>query len=146
MIAYHFVTPSFLALALCGCNAFETTGSIGDHGDNTHKVIDLVVSGGQPTKVDWFYSTNLDCTEIPGASGRVAVQPQHGEVVIEHKPDYPKFAPDNPHSQCNDRPVPSWVITYVPARGFVGHDIFWLDESFAEGPTVNVDVNVDVQK
>lgn len=145
MNVYHLATPSLFALALCGCNTIETTASIGEHGDDTHKVLNVVTTKGQPTKVDWFYSTNLDCTEIPGASGRIAVQPQHGTVVIEHKPDFPKFESDNPRSQCNDRAVPSWVITYVPARNFIGHDAFWFDENFAEGPTVNVDVNVEVQ-
>jgi hypothetical protein len=105
----------------------------------------VAVAKGQATKIDWFYSLNLDCTEAPGVSGRLVAKPAHGTVAIEHKQDYPNFAADNPHSPCNGQLVPAWVVTYAPAAGFVGHDAFSYDELFATGPQVHMDINVDVK-
>lgn len=114
-------------------------------GGVTRNAETVAVAKGQAAKIDWFYSLNLDCTELPGVSGRLVTRPAHGTVAIEHKQGYPNFAPDNPHSHCNEQLVPAWVVTYTPAAGFVGQDGFSYDEVFANSPQVQMDITVDVK-
>jgi len=145
MKAHRLAAVMVLGLSLCGCDPFGLSGPAGGGTSGDHHVASLVAAKGTPTKVDWFYSLNLDCTEQPGVSGRVAAQPQHGSLTVEHKKDYPKFEADDPHSRCNSKLVPAWVITYVPATDYVGSDQFSYDETFATGQTFHVDVNANVQ-
>jgi hypothetical protein len=144
MEAHRVAAVSILCLTLCGCDPFGLSGSSG--GENSdHHVTALVAKKGTPTKVDWFYSLNLDCSERPGVSGRLTTEAQHGSAMVEHKKDYPKFEDSDPHSRCNGKLTPAWVITYVPAADYVGSDQFSYDQTFPTGQTYHVDVNVDVQ-
>jgi hypothetical protein len=141
MNSSRLVTLSAFALLLCGCNEAMDL----QNGGKLHEDKNLAVASGQSAKVDWFYSTYLDCTEAPGVAGRVLNKPAHGTVKFEHLQDFPKFDADNPHSRCNDQHVPVWVVSYSSAQDFVGKDTFSYDKTFADGQAIHVDVNVDVR-
>jgi hypothetical protein len=136
-------TLSAFGLLLCGCNDPNMMDL--QSGGKLHEGKNLTIASGQLTKVDWFYSTYLDCTETPGVTGRVINEPAHGTVRLEHSQDFPKFDADNPHSRCNSQRVPVWIVSYSPSQDFVGMDAFSYDKTFADGQAIHVDVNVNVR-
>src|SRR5271156_1437073 len=99
MKAHRLAAVMVLGLSLCGCDPFGLSGPAGGGTAGDHQVASLDAAKGTPPKVAWLHSLKLECTEHPGVSGRVAAQPQHGSLTVEHKKDYPKFEADDPHSR-----------------------------------------------
>jgi hypothetical protein len=85
----------------------------------------------QANMVDFSSRLNPDCSPRTFAKFHVVQLPQHGQVEIGQKSDFPRFAQTSPFSVCNKSPVQGVAVTYTPVKGFNGQDFFAFAE---EGP------------
>ena len=67
----RLAAASLSAVLVCGCNPDTMGGFLEPPGGVTRNAETVAVAKGQAAKIDWFYSLNLDCTELPGVSGQL---------------------------------------------------------------------------
>ena len=75
---------------------------------------------------------NPDCTVRGFSTLRIVQAPEHGEIEIGKRADYPNFPSGNPRSACGKKKARGSFADYTPDDGFVGQD-FVIIESISPG-------------
>jgi dienelactone hydrolase len=102
----------------------------------------ITAKAGQTTTIDFASRLNPDCTPKAFAELKVVQPPAHGRVDIGPKDDFPKFPSNNPFAVCDKQPVHGIAVTYTPAKGFSGTDVFSFVDAGAQGPTLKISLTV----
>lgn len=102
----------------------------------------ITVKAGQTNTIDFSSRLNPDCTPKAFAQLKVVQPPEHGRVDIGPKDDFPKFPPNNPLAACDKQPVHGIAVTYTPAKGFQGSDVFSFVDDATHGPTLKISLTV----
>jgi dienelactone hydrolase len=102
----------------------------------------ITAKAGQTTTIDFASRLNPDCTPKAFAELKVVQPPAHGRVDIGPKDDFPKFPPNNPFAVCDKQSVHGIAVTYTPAKGFSGADVFSFVDAGAHGPTLKISLTV----
>jgi len=101
-----------------------------------------VVEAGKKTRLYFGYNLNPDCSSMD-LSVRVAAEPQHGTIEVTSGEGFPNFKSDNIRYKCNTKRVQGKIVTYKPANGFTGTDVFELVDfsgGYAREMTIRVTV------
>ena len=96
----------------------------------------VTVRGEQTTAIDFATRLNPDCSVRALAKFRVVQPPAHGRVDIGPKDDFPKFPANSPFAACNNTVVHGVAVSYTPAKGFAGGDVFSFTEDGAAGQAI----------
>jgi dienelactone hydrolase len=109
------------------------------------RAYNVAAKSGQTTMVDFSSRLNPDCTPKAFAKFRVVQPPEHGRVDIGPKDDFPKFPANSPFAACNKSPVHGVAVTYTPAKGFSGGDVFSFADDGATGPATVLKISLTVK-
>ena len=105
----------------------------------------VTVKAGRTITVDFSPQLNPDCSPRGLAKFVIVQPPAHGRVDIGPKDDFPMFSADSPYAACDKYPVHGVAVTYTPAKGFMGEDLFSFCEDGAEGPTMTWRVSLTIK-
>jgi dienelactone hydrolase len=111
-------------------------------GEPPERAYNVAVKPDQTTTIDFASRLNPDCSVKALANFRLIQQPAHGRVDIGPKDDLPKFAATSPFAICNKTPVRGVAVTYTPAKGFSGQDVFSFVDEGAKTPALKISVTV----
>ena len=117
-------------VALVGCN---TTG------------INKTFVSGKTSKLEFYYTLNVDCSSIGDATVRIISGPSNGSISIVKGSGYSRFTQDNQRYVCNARPSQGVNVMYTPRSGFSGSDSVTLEVIFASGSSRTLTYNVVVK-
>ncbi|MDR3533808.1 MAG: prolyl oligopeptidase family serine peptidase [Rhodopila sp.] len=109
------------------------------------RAYNVTAKADQTTTVDFSSRLNPDCSPKAFAKFRIVQPPTHGRVDIGQKDDFPKFPANSPFAVCNKNPVHGVAVTYTPAQGFTGEDVFIFAEDGATGPTTALKISLTVK-
>ena len=103
------------------------------------------VKADHSATVDFSPRLNPDCSPKALVKFMIVQQPAHGRVAIAPKDDFPGFPSDSPLAACDRRLVRGVAVTYTPAKGFSGEDVFSFCEDGLLGPTLTRTVSLTVK-
>ncbi len=133
-----------LAASLAGCATPRVVVSNG--GSQADITSTITTTGGLPGRLTFTTSLNPDCTPSGSRAVVKVVQPaQHGEVEVKETQDFPNFPPFNPRAKCNSQRVPGTIVTYHPARGYVGDDAFAYETYTNTGRVIRNSITANVR-
>jgi hypothetical protein len=91
------------------------------------------VINGQTIQLQFFVSTNPDCSARGYAVVTITQQPQHGRVRIARGSDFISFSESNPRSACNRRRLSGVGLHYTADRGYSGYDSVGAEVIYPSG-------------
>jgi hypothetical protein len=95
--------------------------------------------------IDFSSRLNPDCSPKAFVKFTILRPPAHGRVDIGPKDDFPDFPGDSPLAACDKRLVHGVAVTYTPAKGFSGKDVFSFCEDGVSGPTLARSVSLTIR-
>jgi dienelactone hydrolase len=105
----------------------------------------VTVKADRTTTVDFSPRLNPDCSPGGVAKFMIVQPPAHGRVDIGPKDDFPRFPAGSPFAACDKYPVHGVAVTYTPAKGFLGEDVFSFCEDGVAGPTMTRRVSLTIK-
>ena len=109
------------------------------------RAYNVTVKAGRTTTVDFSPQLNPDCSPRGLAKFTIVQPPAHGRVAIGPKDDFPRVSSDSPFAACDNYRVHGVAVTYTPAKGFMGEDVFSFCEDGAAGLTMTRRVSLTVK-
>jgi dienelactone hydrolase len=103
------------------------------------------IKRGRPATVDFLPRLNPDCSPKALTKFTIVQPPAHGRVDIGPKDDFPGFPADSPLAACDKRLVHGVAVTYTPAKGFSGEDVFSFCEDGVAGPMLTRTVSLTIK-
>jgi hypothetical protein len=100
---------------------------------------------GRLVTLNFYNSTNPDCTSVGRPTIRIVRSPDHGRVTVVQTTGFPSFPRSNIRSECNRRRVAGATLNYVSQRGFVGTDYVQAEIIFASGNYRQVSYFINVR-
>jgi hypothetical protein len=109
------------------------------------RTYNITVKADQTTSIEFSARLNADCSPRTFAKFKIVLSPAHGRLDIGPKDDFPKFPASSPFAGCNVNPVHGVAVTYTPAKGFSGQDVFSIadDTTPATAPTLKISVTIN---
>lgn len=104
-----------------------------------------IAASGKQIKLNFFNSTNPDCSSSGDPTVRVAQDPQHGRITTSAARDFPNFSQANVRSVCNTRRVAGRAVHYVSERGYVGTDSALIEIFFTSGHAYRMHYTIQVR-
>jgi len=100
---------------------------------------------GRAVRLDFFNTTNPDCSTVGRPTIRLIREPEHGRASVTHTADFPTFPASNIRSECNRRRVAGAAIYYVSQRGFIGTDYVLAEIIYASGTFTQWSYTINVR-
>ena len=104
-----------------------------------------IAASGKQIKLNFFNSTNPDCSSSGDPTVRIAQEPQHGRILVSAGRDFPSFSQNNVRSACNTRRVAGRAVNYVSERGYVGSDSALVEVFFTSGHAYRMYYTIQVR-
>jgi dienelactone hydrolase len=104
----------------------------------------VAAKADQTNTIDFATRLNPDCSPKTLAKFKVVQPPAHGRVDIAPKDDFPKYPASSPLALCDKTPVHGVAVTYTPAKGFLGSDVFSFvdDDTPGSAPVMKITLTV----
>jgi dienelactone hydrolase len=109
------------------------------------RAYNVTVKADRTTTIDFAWRLNPDCSPKAFAKFVILQPPAHGRVDIGPKDDFPKFPASSPFAACDRTPAQGVAVTYTPAKGFSGEDVFSFGEDGVAGPTTTRKISLTIK-